>query len=86
MLSDLYAVIAACAVDKKLSVDIDGDMVYLHPAFAFAIAASPVVSAIAHTTACVLSGKEDNVARLKLRWIGKENAHVLTFLRHRSGV
>ena len=86
MLSYLNRVVAACAVYKELSVNIDGDVVYLHPAFAFSIAAAPVVGAVTYTSACVLAGKEDNIARLKLRWVGKQNAHILTLLRHRSGV
>lgn len=30
MLSNLNGVVAACAVDKKLAVDVDGDVVNLH--------------------------------------------------------
>lgn len=86
MLSYLNAVVAACAVNEKLTVYIDGNVVDLHPAFASAVAAASVVGAVAHASACVLTGKEDNVARLKLRGVCKQNVQVLTLLRHRSGV
>lgn len=62
MLSYLNAVVAACAVDEKLTVDIDGNMVDLHPAFTPAAAAASVVGAVAHASACVLAGKENDVA------------------------
>ena len=82
MLSYLNGVVAACAVDQELTVDIDGNVMNLHPAFAFTVAAAPMVGAVAHTSACVLAGKEDNVARLKLRGIGEQNAYVLALLCH----
>lgn len=82
MFTNLHGVVAACAVNEKLAVDVDGDMVYLHPAFAFAISATLMVGAIALATGSVFSGKEDKVACLKLRWVGEQNAHVPTLLRH----
>ena len=82
MLSDLNGVVAACAVDKKLAVDVDGDVVNLHPSLTASVAATPVVGAVALAASCVLAGKEDDVARLKLRGVGEQNAHLLAFLRH----
>jgi len=64
MFSYLNGVVAARAVDKELAVDIDGDVVNLHPSLAASVAASPVVGAVALTAPCVLAGKKDNVARL----------------------
>ena len=86
MLAYLNAVVSARAVDQELAVDIDGNVVDLHPAFASAVAAAPMVGTVAHATACVLTGEEDNVACLKLRGVGEQNAHVLTLLCHRCGV
>lgn len=64
MLSDLNRVVAACAVDKELTVDVDGDVVNLHPSLTASVAASSVVCAVALAAPCVLAGKEDDVARL----------------------
>lgn len=66
MLSYLYAIAAARAVDQICAVDVDGDMVDLHPAFALAAAATPVVGAIALAAACVFAREKDKVARLKM--------------------
>ena len=82
MLSDLNAVVAACTVNEKLVVDIDGNVVYLHPAFAFARAATPVVGAIALAAGSVLAGKEDKIARLKLRSVSEQHINVSALLRH----
>jgi len=64
MLSNLNGVVAACAVDKKLAVDVDGDVVNLHPSLTTSVAATPVVCAVALAAPCVLACKEDDVARL----------------------
>lgn len=85
MFSYLHAVVAACAVDQIYAVDIDGDMVDLHPAFALAAAAAPAVGAVAFTAVCVLTGKKDKVACLKLACIGKQYAHIAALLRHARG-
>ena len=37
MLAYLYGGVAAGAVNQKLAVDVYGNMVYLQPAFAFAV-------------------------------------------------
>ena len=44
MLANLYAVIAACAVNEKFIVNIDGDVVDLQPAFA-----TPCTAAVSYT-------------------------------------
>lgn len=62
MLAYLYGVIAAGAVNQKLTVDVYCNMVYLHPAFAFACSAAPDVSAITFAAGSVLAGKKDEVA------------------------
>lgn len=66
MLSYLYAVVAACAVNEKFIVNIDGDVVDLQPAFATPCAAAPDIRAITLAAGSVLPCKEDEVARLKL--------------------
>ena len=58
----LYGVIAAGAVNQKLAVDIYGNMVYLHPALAFARSAAFGVSAITFAAGSILAGKKDEVA------------------------
>lgn len=82
MFSYLHAVASTCAVDEELAVDVDGDVVNLHPSLTASVAATPVVGAVALAASCVLAGKEDNVARLKLRGVGEQNAHLLALLRH----
>ena len=64
MFSYLDAIAAACAVDEELAVDVDGDVVNLHPSLTTSVAASPVVCAVALAAPCVLACKEDDVARL----------------------
>ena len=59
MLSYLYAVVAACAVDEELAADVYGNMMYLHPSFAATCAAAPDIRAIALASRSVLAGKED---------------------------
>lgn len=66
MLSYLYAVVAACAVDEELAADVYGNMMYLHPSFAATCAAAPDIRAITFAAGSVLPCKEDKVARLKL--------------------
>lgn len=66
MFAYLYGVIAAGAVNQKLAVDVYGNMVYLHPALAFARSAALDVSAITFAAGSVLAGKKDEVACLKL--------------------
>ena len=85
MFSYLDAIAAACAVDEELAVDVYGNMMYLHPAFAPAAAATPTVGAIALTAACILTGKKDKVACLKLACVGKQYAHIAALLRHARG-
>ena len=62
MLANLYAVIAACAVNEKFIVNIDGDVVDLQPAFATPCTAAPGIRTIALAAGSVLTGKEDKVA------------------------
>ena len=85
MLAYLYGVVAAGAVNQKLAVDVYGNMMYLHPAFAPAAAATPTVGAIALTAACILTGEKDKVACLKLACVGKQYAHIAALLRHARG-
>ena len=66
MFSYLNAVVSARAVNQELAVDIDSDVVNLHPASASAVAAAPMVGTVAHASTCVLASEEDNIARLKL--------------------
>lgn len=66
MLSYLNAVVAARAVNQICAVNINGDMVDLHPAFALAAAATPTVGAVALTATCILTSEKDKVACLKL--------------------
>ena len=81
----LYGVIAAGAVNQKLAVDIYGNMVYLHPALAFARSAAFGVSAITFAAGSVLAGKKDEVACLKLGSVSKQHIHVAALLRHACG-
>lgn len=85
MLAYLYGVIAAGAVNQKLAVDVYGNMVYLHPALAFARSAAFGVSAITFAAGSVLAGKKDEVACLKLGSISKQHIHVAALLRHACG-
>lgn len=62
MLANLYAVIAACAVNEKFIVNIDGDVVDLQPAFATPCTATPGVRAITFAAGSVLAGEKDEVA------------------------
>ena len=66
MFAYLYGVITAGAVNQKLAVDVYGNMVYLHPALAFARSAALGVRAITFAAGSVLAGKKDEVACLKL--------------------
>ena len=63
----LYAVAAACAVNEKFIVNIDGDVVDLQPAFATPRTATPGIRTITLAAGSVLTGKEDEVTRLKQR-------------------
>ena len=85
MLAYLYGVVAAGAVNKKLAVDVYGNMMYLHPALAFACSAAPGVRAITFAAGSILAGKKDEVACLKLGNVSKQHIHVVTFLRHACG-
>ena len=58
MLAYLYGVVAAGAVNQKLAVDVYGNMVYLHPALAFARSAFGV-SAITFAAGSILAGEKD---------------------------
>lgn len=78
----LYAVVAARAVDQELAIDVDSNVVDLHPPFAATCAAAPDIRAIALASRSVLAGKEDKIPRLKLRGIRKQHAHITAFLRH----
>ena len=62
MLANLYAVIAACAVNEKFIVNIDGDVVAMQPAFSTPCTAAPGVRAITFAAGSVLTGKKDEVA------------------------
>lgn len=55
----LYAVVAARAVDQELAIDVDSNVVDLHPPFAATCAAAPDIRAIALAPRSVLAGKED---------------------------
>ena len=57
MFAYLYGVITASAVNQKFAVGVYGNMVYLHPAFAFARSATPGVRAITFAAGSVLAGK-----------------------------
>ena len=85
MLSYLYAVVAACTVNEELAVDIDGDVVYLLPALALACAAAPGIRTVAFPARSVFTGKEYEIARLKLGSVGKEHTHLVALLRHTCG-
>lgn len=78
----LCAVVAARAVDQELAIDVDSNVVDLHPPFAATCAAAPDIRAIALASRSVLAGKEDKIPRLKLRGIRKQHAHITAFLRH----
>ena len=78
----LNAVVTARAVDQIRFVNIDRDMVNLHPAFAGAGAASVMIRTVSGAAACILTCKKDKITRLKLARIGKQNAHALAFLSH----
>lgn len=64
MATDLNAVITTCAVDQELIVDIDGDMVNVHPSAAFPRTASSGITAILSTSAWIEARKENQVSRL----------------------
>lgn len=85
MLANLYAVAAARAVDQELAVDVDGNMMYLHPPFAASRAATSVVGTVARTTGSVLASEEDKVACLKLRRVCEQHVHIAALLRHACG-
>lgn len=59
MLAYLYGVVAAGAVNQKFAVDVYGNMVYLHPALAFARSATPGVRAITFAAGSILAGEKD---------------------------
>ena len=59
MLAYLYGVITAGAVNQKFAVDVYGNMVYLHPALAFARSAAFGVSAITFAAGSILAGEKD---------------------------
>ena len=83
--SNLYAVIAAGAVDQILVVDVNGYMMDVHPSTALPITAAATVSAIVFSARGVETGKEDQVAGLKLGSIGEQAPHLHTLLRHTDG-
>ena len=85
MFAYLNGVIAAGAVNQKLAVDVYGNMVYLHPALAFARSAAFGVSAITFAAGSILAGKKDEVACLKLGSVSKQHIHVAALLRHACG-
>lgn len=85
MFAYLYGVITAGAVNQKLAVDVYGNMVYLHPALAFARSAALGVRAITFAAGGVLAGKKDEVACLKLGSVSKQHIHVAALLRHICG-
>ena len=85
MFAYLYGVIAAGAVNQKLAVDVYGNMMYLHPTFAFARSAALGVSAITFAAGSILAGKKDEVACLKLGSVSKQQIHVAALLRHACG-
>lgn len=85
MFSYLDAIAAACAVNEKFIVNIDGDVVDLQPAFATPCAAAPDIRAITLAAACILTGEKDKVACLKLACVGKQYAHIAALLRHARG-
>ena len=85
MLAYLYGVITAGAVNQKFAVDVYGNMVYLHPAFAFTRSAALGVRAITFAAGSILAGEKDEVACLKLGSVSKQHIHVAALLRHASG-
>lgn len=82
MLAYLDAVVAACTVNQKAVVDVDRNMMDLHPALTRAGTATVVIRTITGATACVLAGEKDKIASLELARIGKQNPHALAFFRH----
>lgn len=82
MLADLHAVLPAGAVDQELVVDVDGNVVNVHPAFALARATAPNITAVFGSSARIIAGKENEVTRLELCGIGEQHAHFLTGFRH----
>ena len=85
MFAYLYGVVAAGAVNQKLAVDVYGNMVYLHPAFAFARSTTLGVRAITLAAGSILAGKKDEVACLKLGSVSKQHIHVAALLGHACG-
>ena len=82
MFADLNAVVAACAVDQVLIVDVDRNVVNVQPAAALACATTVHITTIVLASARIEPCKEDQIACLKLRRIGEQTTHLLTLLRH----
>ena len=82
MFADLNAVVTTCAVDQVLVVDVDCNVVDVEPAATLARSATVYIAAIVLSSRRIEPCKEDQVARLKLRRIGEQTAHLLTLLRH----
>ena len=80
--SNLYAVIAAGTVDQKLVVDVDSHMMNVHPSATLAVSAAASIPTIVFSARGVKTGKEDQVAGLKLGSIGEQAAHLQALLRH----
>ena len=82
MFADLNAVVTAGAVDQILVVDIDRNVVDVQPSAALSRSATIEITAVVFASARIEPSEEDQIARLKLRRIGEQAAHLLTLLRH----
>ena len=82
MFADLNAVISACTVDQVFVVDIDRNVVDVEPAATLACSATVHITAVVLAPARIETSEEDQIARLKLRRIGEQAAHLLALLRH----
>ena len=82
MFADLNAVISARAVDQVLVVDVDRNVMDMQPTAALARSATVHIAAVVLAPARIETSEEDQIARLKLRRIGEQAAHLLALLRH----
>ena len=86
MFSYLYAILSARAINQKLIIDVDCNMMDLIPAFTLAGAAAVSVCTVSFASRSVLPRKEDEITCLQLRWICKKHSHFITLLRHSVGI
>ena len=85
MFTNLYAVVAARAVNQEFVIDINGYMMDVQPTLTFATAAAISITALFITARWVKAREENQVSCLQLRRIGKETAHFLTSFSHIDG-